>query len=152
MDKTSVRIQVPRVIGARSPTVVTNGGSIVIRSKVAIGLVGLALIGANLGVAVPASASETVVVSSDQTNIAALVPASTNAATTTATAAGNYVVLRDNFYTFSTCESYRKWYANNYPYVIDSYCTTNKQSNGRHWLYVWYDNCPDIVATNRAVA
>jgi len=114
--------------------------------------VGLALIGASLGVAVPASASETVVVSSDQTNIAALVPASASDATAAATAAGNYVVLRDILYTWSTCESYRKNYVTTYPYVIDSYCTTNKQSNGRHWLYVWYDNCPDIVATGRTVA
>lgn len=49
-----------------------------------------------------------------------------------------WTVLRDNFISYESCESYRTLYAVNYPYVEGSYCTDDAQGNGRHWLWVFY--------------
>lgn len=51
---------------------------------------------------------------------------------------GVWHVLRDDFKSYATCESYRVNYAVNYPYHVDSYCTESAASNGRHWLYIYY--------------
>lgn len=65
------------------------------------------------------------------------------ASTTSATASvdsalGAWTVLRDNFHSFASCESYRTQYAVNYPYVEGSYCIDTAQGNGRYWLWVFY--------------
>ena len=93
-----------------------------------------------------ASADTGVEIASQQTNIQQVIPTDLSLAST---AALDYVVLRDNFKTYATCESYRKNYVVNYPYHLASYCTRAKQSNGRHWLYVAYDECPDIAPKTR---
>ena len=90
-----------------------------------------------------AVAAPSVDVVSVQTNLAGA------AAAPSAALALEYHVIRDNFYTWETCESYRKQYAVNFPYHLASYCTRQKQSNGRHWLYVAYETCPDLVAAKK---
>lgn len=88
-----------------------------------------------------------VVVVSDFTNVSSRAG---DAAPQIAAAASPYVVLRDNFTSFAKCESYRRNYVIHYAYHRDSYCTTGKKSNGRHWLYVWYDySCVDRVGPRR---
>ena len=106
--------------------------------RMKIGALSLALLG--LPLAIPAPAATDIVVNSNQTNV---VSRMTQEARVAPRAASGYVVLRDNFKSLSTCESYRKNYVRTYPYVLTSYCTVGKQSNGRHWLYVRYDSCPD---------
>lgn len=98
-------------------------------------------------IAAPAATSTSkVVVVSDVTNIASR----SDGMATLAAGKPGYTLLRDNFYTFQTCESYRTQYVVRYAYHRSSYCTTAKQSNGRHWLWVKYDySCVDRLVRAR---
>ncbi|MDQ1218034.1 hypothetical protein [Microbacterium arborescens] len=118
-------------------------------TKTAVGFAAaIALLLSTGGAAAPVTATEAsaAIVVSDVTNVTSRAAGGTPQAA----AASNYVVLRDNFYTYQSCESYRTSYVIYYAYHRDSYCTTSKRSNGRHWLYVWYDySCVDRVAPTR---
>ena len=94
--------------------------------------------------AAPSQRLSAVTVASDRTNIAAIVGGTLQVPSTVAV---SYSVLRDNFNSYETCESYRKNYVIGYPYHLASYCTRTKQANGRHWLYVMYDTCPDVAVS-----
>ena len=82
-----------------------------------------------------------VVIVSDVTNI----ESRSEGVITLAAGKPGYTLLRDNFRSKETCESYRTQYVVRFAYHRESYCS-ERESNDRHWLWVRYDySCVDRV-------